>query len=39
MGLPGIGGELPGIGGELRAVHTGDMPFLWANYTNQVLAR
>lgn len=25
--------DLPGWGGELRAVHTGDMPFLWRNYT------
>jgi para-nitrobenzyl esterase len=31
--------DLPGLGGELRAVHTGDMPFLWSNYTSQDLAQ
>jgi para-nitrobenzyl esterase len=29
--------DLPGLGGELRAVHTGDMPFLWANHTDRDL--
>jgi para-nitrobenzyl esterase len=29
--------DLPGWGGELRAVHTGDMPFLWRNYTPEDL--
>jgi para-nitrobenzyl esterase len=31
--------DLPGLDGELRAVHTGDMPFLWSNYGEQELAR
>lgn len=31
--------DLPGLGGELRAVHTGDMPFLWSNLTEEDLAR
>jgi para-nitrobenzyl esterase len=31
--------ELPGLGGALRAVHTGDMPFIWSNCTAQDLAR
>ena len=31
--------DLPGWGGELRAVHTGDMPFLWRNYTADDLRR
>jgi para-nitrobenzyl esterase len=31
--------DLPGWGGELRAVHTGDMPFLWRNYKPDDLAR
>jgi para-nitrobenzyl esterase len=30
--------DLPGLGGDLRAVHTGDMPFLWSNYTHRDLA-
>lgn len=29
--------DLPGLGGELRAVHTGDMPFLWRNFTPEDL--
>ncbi|KAI9745008.1 MAG: hypothetical protein M1818_001286 [Claussenomyces sp. TS43310] len=29
--------DLPGHGGYLRAVHTGDMPFIWRNYTEQDL--
>ena len=31
--------DLPGWNGELRAVHTGDMPFLWRNFTPEDLAR
>jgi len=33
-----FGWDLPGLDGELRAVHTGDMPFLWSNYTDRDLA-
>jgi len=29
--------DLPGWGGDLRAVHTGDMPFLWRNLTDSDL--
>jgi para-nitrobenzyl esterase len=29
---------MPGLGGELRAVHTGDIPFLWGNYSLDDLA-
>ena len=29
--------DLPGLGGDLRAVHTGDMPFLWSTYTHRDL--
>lgn len=31
--------DLPGWGGELRAVHTGDMPFLWRNYAEADLKK
>ncbi|MCU1682022.1 MAG: putative Phenmedipham hydrolase [Amycolatopsis sp.] len=31
--------ELPGLGGDLRAVHTGDIPFLFGNQTDEDLAR
>ncbi|KAI9824123.1 MAG: hypothetical protein M1819_001078 [Sarea resinae] len=30
--------DLPGLGGSLRAVHTGDTPFLFRNYTPEDLA-
>jgi para-nitrobenzyl esterase len=30
--------DLPGLGGELRAVHTGDIPFLFGNQTDEDLA-
>lgn len=30
--------DLPGLNGELRAVHTGDIPFLFQNYTRSELA-
>jgi len=30
--------ELPGMGGILRSVHTGDIPFLWGNYTPDDIA-
>lgn len=30
--------DLPGMGGMLRAVHTGDIPFLWGNYTPDDIA-
>lgn len=30
--------NMPGLGGELQAVHTGDIPFLWGNYTLDDLA-
>ncbi|PTA88438.1 carboxylesterase [Kosakonia sp. H7A] len=31
--------DLPGWNGELRAVHTGDMPFLWRNYDPERLSQ
>jgi para-nitrobenzyl esterase len=31
--------DMPGLGGGLRAVHTGDIPFLWGNYSLDDLAQ
>ncbi|MFB7600590.1 carboxylesterase/lipase family protein [Streptomyces sp. NPDC056160] len=31
--------DLPGLGGRLRAVHTGDIPFLFRNHSERDLAR
>ena len=31
--------DLPGQGGYLKAYHTGDMPFIWRNYSKEDLAR
>ncbi|MDR5785321.1 carboxylesterase family protein [Caballeronia sp. LP003] len=31
--------DLPGFGGYLRAVHTGDMPFLWRNHAEDDLVQ